>query len=151
MEGSDPWPVLRGTRMRKGGKEQCGRRGYGEGDADDGDSSQCSSHFRDWEMAQGSKSSLGLGRQMALVEVFILLLVDLGQTTTLSESQGHHRLTACAPSDSCGTPSSEGTWNVRVTQKTHTHGRLLITTTPVTLPDAKSLCGGTVRSSPCFP
>lgn len=30
-------------------------------------------------------------------------------------------------------------------------GRLLITTTPATSPDAKPLCGGTARSSLCFP
>lgn len=31
------------------------------------------------------------------------------------------------------------------------HGRLLMTTTPATLPDAKPLCGGTAKSGPCVP
>jgi len=128
--------------MCKGMKEQRGHSGYGEGDEDDSDLSQCNSHFRDWRIAQGSKSSLGLGRQMALVDVFILLLVELGQTTTLSESQAANSVRSLT--DSCRDPSSKGTRNVRVTQKRHT-------TTPVTSPDAKSLCGGTVRSSPCLP
>ena len=132
-------------------KEQRGNRGYGEGDEDAGDLSQCNLSFRDGEIARGSKSSLGLGRQVALVEVFILLLVDLGQTTTLSESQGHHQLRAMnSLTDSCRDPRSEGTWNGRFTWKRHTHGRLLIMT-PATLPNAKSLCRGTVRSSSCFP
>lgn len=81
----------RGTRTRGGTKEQRGSRGYGEGDEDDGDLSQCDLYFGDWEIARGSKSSLGLGRRTALVEVFILQPVDLEQTTTLSESQGHRQ------------------------------------------------------------
>lgn len=68
-------------------QHQCGDNGGGGGgDEVDGNLPQCSLHSREQETAGGSKKSLAPGRQTTLMEILVPLLVNLGQTTNLSQS-----------------------------------------------------------------